>query len=135
VFAEFLDQAYKWRADPAILPNWPPSYADWWAESISFAVWSGAWKCVQYLIENNEMSPDSTSLLPYALGLVRHSLRSECYIILFTTNAYQLNPKMVRMLLEHGANPYLRYSNGLIWQTFLDEIKETGLADYILIAS
>jgi hypothetical protein len=30
---------------------------------------------------------------------------------------------MVRMLLEHGANPYLRYSNGLIWQTFLDEIK------------
>jgi 6-phosphogluconate dehydrogenase len=28
------------------------------------------------------------------------------------------------MLLEHGADPYKQWNNGLIWQLFLNEIKE-----------
>jgi hypothetical protein len=53
-FLEFLDQAYKWRTDPAIFPSRPPSCAESWTESISLAVWSSAWKCVQYSIETTK---------------------------------------------------------------------------------
>ena len=125
-FVEFLDQAYKGGTDPAIFLSRPPSCAVWWAESISLAAWSGAWKCVQYLIENNEMSPDSTYLLLYALGLVRHSFQNH-HRFTFTLDSYQLNPKMVQMLLEHGADPYKRYNNGHIWDLFLDDIKPWAL--------
>jgi hypothetical protein len=77
-FVEFLHQAYKWGTDPAISPSRPQFCAVQWAESvISLAAWTGAWKCLQYLIENSEMSPDSTYLLYYALGLAGHGFAPE----------------------------------------------------------
>jgi hypothetical protein len=77
------------------------------------------------LIENNEMSQDLTSLLLYALGLARNSFQNHHHA--FPLESYQLNPQMVRMLLEHGADPYKRYDNGLIWQAFLNEIRTEAL--------
>jgi hypothetical protein len=129
-FVEFLDQAYKWGTDPAISPSRPPSsYAVWWAESISLAAWTGAWKCLQFLIENNEMSPDTTSLLLYALGLAwqQPSSLDENHHLIFPIESYQLNPEMVQMLLEHGANPYKLYDNVYIWESFLAEIENGSL--------
>jgi hypothetical protein len=80
------------------------------------------------------MSPDPTFLLLYALGFARHSFKhpplstmDENHVLSFTEDSYQLNPKMVRMLLEHGADPYKLYNNAPIWESFLAETKDRSL--------
>jgi hypothetical protein len=101
VLLEYFRQTCHWWMNPSgVLAVSAPKFVDWLAEFLSFATWLGLWKYIEKYLRSRGSSsflPDSTCLLPYALGVSQPQS--------FTSGKYLRQPKMIKVLLQYGADP------------------------------